>query len=39
VPVDLLVHTIQERDRLLAYGGRFARVLAVESVWMYERED
>jgi predicted nucleotidyltransferase len=38
VPADLLVYTLQEWDRLLAEEGRFARVVAVESVWLYERE-
>jgi predicted nucleotidyltransferase len=38
VPADLLVYTVQEWDRLLAEGGRFARVVAAESVWLYERE-
>ena len=38
VPADLLVYTVQEWDRLLGEGGRFARDAETESVWLYERE-
>lgn len=38
VPADLLVYTVQEWGRLLSEGGRFARVIKSESVWLYERE-
>jgi hypothetical protein len=34
VPTDLLVYTLGEWRRLHAEGGRFARVLAAETVWM-----
>jgi len=37
VPVDLLVYTQDEFDRLRA-GGRFARVLSSETVWVYIRD-
>lgn len=35
VPVDLLVYTPPELDTLRADGGRFARVLDEETVWVY----
>ena len=38
VPADLLVYTVQEWDRLMAEEGRFARVVAAESIWLYEKE-
>ncbi len=34
VEVDLLVYTMREWDELQARGGRFARVLANETVWV-----
>ena len=34
VPADLLVYTAREWDALQARGGRFARVLANETVWI-----
>lgn len=35
VPADLLVYTRAEWQTLLERGGRFARVLAEEAVWVY----
>lgn len=37
VPAELLVYTVSEWDRLRSEGGRFARVLAAETVWLYVR--
>ncbi|MBI3181002.1 MAG: nucleotidyltransferase domain-containing protein [Myxococcales bacterium] len=37
VPAQLLVYTAQEWQRLLDEGGRFARVLASETVWIHGR--
>lgn len=34
VPGDLVVYTSAEWERLLAVGGRFARMLATEAVWV-----
>lgn len=34
VPADLVVYTSAEWERLQAVGGRFARMLATEAVWM-----
>ena len=34
VPADLLVYTAREWEALHARGGRFARVLAAETVWL-----
>ena len=34
VPADLLVYTVAEWDRLQRRGGRFARVLTDEVVWL-----
>jgi hypothetical protein len=34
VPTDLLVYTIDEWRRLQAEGGRFARTIEAEAVWM-----
>ena len=38
VPADLLVYTVEEWEALRAGAGRFARVLAMETVWLV-RED
>ena len=35
VPAELLVYTEQEWQRMQAQGGRFARTLAREAVWIY----
>ena len=35
VPAELLVYTVNEWDRLQAEGGRFARTLAREAVWLF----
>lgn len=35
VPVDLLIYTIAEWERLLAAGGRFARTLSTEARWLW----
>lgn len=35
VPADLLVYTREEWERLQAGGGRFARTLSAEVVWIY----
>jgi len=35
VPVDLLVYTESEWQRLLADGGRFGRTLTRETLWVY----
>lgn len=34
VPVDLLIYTAPEWERLLAAGGRFARTLSAEARWL-----
>lgn len=34
VPADLLLYTACEWEALHARGGRFARVLAAETVWL-----
>ena len=34
VPVDLLIYTAAEWERLLAAGGRFARTLSAEARWL-----
>ncbi len=38
VEADLLVYTLREWDELQQRGGRFARVLAGETVWVFEAE-
>jgi predicted nucleotidyltransferase len=35
VPAELLVYTEAEWQRLVAQGGRFARTLQTETVWVY----
>lgn len=37
VPADLLVYTAAEWETLRDEGGRFARVLAAETVWLVRR--
>ena len=37
VPADLLVYTACEWQALRARGGRFARVLMAETVWLFGR--
>ena len=37
VPTDLLVYTADEWESLQEDGGRFARVLATETVWLVDR--
>ncbi len=37
VPAELLVYTQAEWRRLMGEAGRFARTLAAETVWVYER--
>ena len=39
VPAELLVYTEDEWRRLQAEGGRFARVLAREAVWVYPGDE
>lgn len=39
VPVDLLVYTLAEWRALMAAGGRFARTLETECLWVYRREN
>lgn len=34
VPVDLLIYTVAEWERLQAAGGRFARTLSTEARWL-----
>lgn len=34
VPADLLVFTVDEWDRMMERGGRFARVMETEVVWV-----
>jgi predicted nucleotidyltransferase len=34
VPAEILVYTAAEWDQLLARGGRFARTLEAETVWL-----
>ena len=36
VPADMVVYTVDEWDRLQERGGRFARMLAQETVWIYQ---
>lgn len=36
VPADAIVYTAPEIERLTATGGRFARALQDEAVWVYE---
>ena len=38
VPAELLVYTEEEWKEKLGEGGRFARVLADEVVWIYSRD-
>lgn len=38
VPADLLVYTRDERDALIRSGGRFARMLQEETVWLFDRD-
>ncbi|MHB0980633.1 MAG: nucleotidyltransferase domain-containing protein [Thermoleophilia bacterium] len=38
VPAELLVYTTTEWERLVREGGRFAAVLGVETIWVYERD-
>jgi predicted nucleotidyltransferase len=35
VPAEIVIYTTEELDRLVAEGGRFARTLMVEAVWIY----
>ncbi len=37
VPAELLVYTLDEWHRLLEQGGRFARTLAQETIWVDAR--
>lgn len=37
VPAEILVYTAAEWDRLQAGGSRFARTLAAETLWLFER--
>ena len=37
VPADLLVYTREEWERLQAEGGRFARTVAREAMWLFPR--
>ena len=37
VPAELLVYTKAEWSRLEAEGGRFARTLARETVWVFDQ--
>ena len=37
VPADLLVYTADEWETLRDRDGRFARVLATETIWVYRR--
>jgi hypothetical protein len=37
VPADLLLYTVDEWEDLTREGGRFARMLAGEVVWIYRR--
>ena len=36
VPADMVVYTVDEWDRLRERGGRFARMLVEETVWIYQ---
>ena len=38
VPSDLVVYTEKERKSLQEKGGRFARTLSRETLWIYEKE-
>ena len=35
VPAEIVIYTTEEMDRLVADGGRFARTLMAETVWVY----
>lgn len=37
VPTDIIVYTLAEWDELQRTGGRFARTLADETIWLVER--
>jgi len=39
VQTELLVYTSAEWDTLMRQGGRFARTLDRETVWVHERQD
>lgn len=38
VPADLLVYTLAEWQTLMRRGGRFARTVSAETVWVFDRE-
>lgn len=37
VPCDVLTYTLEEWERLVGEGGRFARTVEQEAVWIYHR--
>jgi predicted nucleotidyltransferase len=37
VPAEILVYTEEEWERLIREGGKFANMLAQETVWFYQR--
>ena len=37
VPAEILVYTEEEWERLIRDGGKFAKMLAQETVWLYQR--
>lgn len=39
VPADLLVYTLTEWESIQKQGGRFARTLLQDTVWVYSRND
>jgi uncharacterized protein len=38
VPAEILVYTEEEWERLISEGGRFARLLSQEAVWIFRRD-
>lgn len=38
VPADLLVYTVAEWEQMIAEGGRFARTVEREAIWVYPVE-
>lgn len=39
VPADLLVYTVAEWKQMVAEGGRFARTVEREAIWVYPVQD
>lgn len=39
VAADLLVYTLGEWQALMTRGGRFARTVSAETIWVFDRDD